>query len=469
MRKILPNLLSILLFSGLITILSLVFLYDILSNFINLPVILTAFLATFTGFNLLLQQTLPRQQFRQLWQKLIIMAAGLLAGLIIIEVALHLLNPYPAYFVIRPNQRWQFNIDTGLMPGLEPNSTFTTNELGIRGDPYQADGRYNILTIGGSTTEVALLDDSKSWPYLLQRNLNQENGRPPYLDPNIPIWVGSIGRSGHGLVEHIHALQFFVPQYRFDAVILMVGVNDFQPIVQQPKLYNDQYEDPTNYTFYLHRSFHIRPLTDPNMTRPFPQNTAVFNLFDVSLWRLLSRTADEIAIEYPDVGVYERRRLNYQTAPELPGLPDLTPALTQYRDNLLLIVELAKQHNLRLILVTQPAIWHEELSPEIQQNLWLGFRGDFAVPDGRYSPTDLLQGLEQFNQVLLDICTQEKVECVDLTAEMNGQEKYFYDDIHFNVAGSDKVADLLNQSLTQSHNYPITQLHNYPLTQLHNR
>jgi lysophospholipase L1-like esterase len=380
---------------------------------------------------------------KALLRLLLLAVAGLLAGLLLIELGLRLINPNPTYFPHQPNSLWEFNIDTERLPGLDPHSVYSTNAIGARGDAYQADGRYNILAIGGSTTESTLIEDSKTWAYLLQTSLNREGSPLPGLDPETPVWVGNIGSSGRGLVENIHALKFFVPQYRFDAIILLAGVNDFHPILQQPMLYDDHYEDPNNYAYYLHRSFFARPLLDPKMARPFPKNTAVWNLVDVVRWNLSSRQSNQLAVEVPDTTIYQIRQENYSIAPLIPMLPDLTLALIQYRDNLHQFIAIAKAQDIRLILATQPAIWHENISTTMEKTLWYGFRGKLVAPTGRYDPVDLRDGLDQFNQILLEICQEEAVECVDLAADMTGQEQYYYDDIHFNVAGSAQVANLL--------------------------
>jgi lysophospholipase L1-like esterase len=445
-----PSILSFLLFAGLISLGAILFFHALLAAFIAVPIFFAVLLAAYAAFNLLLYFTLPADQFRRLWQQALLMAAGLIAGLLILEAGLRLLNPNPAYLMLPPNARWEFHPSPDIIPGVDEYSLYTTNAAGIRGDAYRENGRYNILAIGGSTTEAALLDDTKTWTYLLQARLNQENGRPPNLDPEISVWVGNVGRSGHGLVEHIHALQFFAPQYKIDAVIVLAGINDFTAIIQQPELYHARYENPGNYAFYLHRSFYTRPLVDGRMARPFPENTAVWNLVDVAVWNLLGRLPQEIVVEMPDAGAYTGRRENYLAAPLLPRLPDLEPALAQYRANLRRLASLAEAQHIRLIFATQPAVWHEGLSPEMERLLWFGFRGDIELPDGRYSPVDLLAGLNQFNDALLDFCREQPLECIDLAAEMNGQETYFYDDVHFNKAGSAKVAKLLAAYLQQN-------------------
>jgi lysophospholipase L1-like esterase len=438
-----PLALLLLLFFGAATLFALLFFYALIALFFSLPIFIAALLAANTGFILLLAAALPAAQFRRLRQQLVLLMAGILLGLFIIEIALRFLDPYPLYTILPANAHWELHPTPEVLPGIHDTSLYTTNAVGIRGEAYQADGHYNILAIGGSTTETAFLDDAETWTHLLQASLNQENGRPPNLDPGNSVWVGNVGRSGHGLVEHIHALQYFVPQYRFDAVILLVGINDFMPVIQNPDQYNDQYEDPSNYPFFLHRSFYTYPLVDTGMPRSFPENTAVWNLTYMSVWNILNAVPTELTIEFPDARSYLARRENYLAAPVLPSLPDLSSALTQYKENLLRLVALAKEQDIRLLFATQPAIWHENISPEMVRLLWFGYRGDPENPNGRYAPQDLQAGMDQFNHLLLEVCREQGVECIDLAAEMTGHESYFYDDVHFNEAGSEKVAAIL--------------------------
>ncbi len=57
--------------------------------------------------------------------------------------------------------------------------------------------------------------------------------------------------------------------------------------------------------------------------------------------------------------------------------------------------------------------------------------------------------MAQFNQRLLQVCQERDVECIDLAAAINGVEAYFYDDVHFNEAGSQAVADVISNALKE--------------------
>ena len=107
------------------------------------------------------------------------------------------------------------------MPGIEGESRFTVNSLGIRGPELPPrEAAYRILCVGGSTTECLYLDDTESWPHLLMEMLSQQRYRQP-------VWVGNIGMSGYSTVHHLKFLSEDDLRKQIDCVLFMVGANDF--------------------------------------------------------------------------------------------------------------------------------------------------------------------------------------------------------------------------------------------------
>lgn len=361
-----------------------------------------------------------------------LMLGGLCVGLAIAEVGLRAYSGFMQYRILPPNLRRVFHPQPEVMPGVSGPAWYTTDEHGVRGDPYQATGRYNILAVGGSTTENVYLDDTESWHHLLQTRLNARGHTPP-------VWVGNVGRSGHGLVEHIHAIRHFVPQLRLDAVVVLAGVNDLVPVWWEPSRYDASAEDPEDYVQFFHKSFHVRPLVDPAVSRPFPESLALWNLGELTFWRLLNltetwRVQDTLGINYD-----ERRRILRNAPVLLDEVPGLAAAVERYELNLRTLIRAAGDQGVRLLLMTQPVIWSDHLSEDAKQRLWLGMR----IPDGRYEPHALLEAMNRFNQKLLDVSRETGTEYVDLASSMNGMEAYYYDEVHFTELGARVVADLL--------------------------
>jgi lysophospholipase L1-like esterase len=171
----------------------------------------------------------------------------------------------------------------------------------------------------------------------------------------------------------------------------------------------------------------------------FPQNLALWNLAEQLWWRFLTPPVPPVLTEDEIGRNYMIRRQNYLNAPMiLEQLPDLTVALQVYERNLITIIETAQTQGIRLILATQPVIWHADLSPEAENLLWFGLNRT-----GRYTVDGLRQGMDVYNQRLLDVCQRYAVECIDLANTLSGHESYFYDDVHFNEAGARAVAEVM--------------------------
>lgn len=83
---------------------------------------------------------------------------------------------------------------------------------------YKSTAGIRIIAIGGSTTADMLLDDRRTWAYLLQEKLKIELGRR--------VEVINTGVSG---VRSAHHLATFsrILQYDPDFVLFLVGVNDW--------------------------------------------------------------------------------------------------------------------------------------------------------------------------------------------------------------------------------------------------
>ena len=71
--------------------------------------------------------------------------------------------------------------------------------------------------------------------------------------------------------------------------------------------------------------------------------------------------------------VFETMRARRRKATVLhEDLPAMKKALARYRDNLNAIVDAATVHQTQVILVTQPSLWSDDLTPEAERLIWMG-------------------------------------------------------------------------------------------------
>jgi len=378
------------------------------------------------------------------------LAFGLFTAVLLlvpVEMVLRARARSTPYRVLAANARAEFQPGPGLMPGIEGVSVYSTTADGIRGRSYREDNPVNVLAIGGSTTECLYLDDAETWPALLEDELSRGH-------PERPVWVGNIGVSGHGAVEHIHHVRYYVSQLRVDAIVVMLGVNDLLPLLRDPEGYSADSEDPERFGRFMDNSFHLRPLWDPEVPRSFPANLAIWELgrrgYHVAKrWWKSNLGDDSILVEDRAGESYVARRRAWLNAPRLDTLPDLGPALERFERNVRELVATAKAQGVAVVLVTQPFIWHASLSPEAERLLWMAYRGDKRRPDGRYSPAVLERAMRAFNDRTRAVCADSAATCVDLAREMAGPEReaYFYDGVHLNERGSRVASTLLAAGL----------------------
>jgi lysophospholipase L1-like esterase len=143
------------------------------------------------------------------------------------------------------------------------------------------------------------------------------------------------------------------------------------------------------------------------------------------------------------------RRWRAEAKDVIRQAPDLRMALDAYERNLDAIVDLAQQRSVSIVLMTQPAIWRQDLTPEESAMLWFGWVGPRGErPNYTYYDVNVLAAaMAQFNARLLQVCRERQLECIDLDRHVPKTLESFYDDVHFNEAGSRLVAEILAQHL----------------------
>ena len=356
------------------------------------------------------------------------------------EVCLRIAFPV-GYFIWKPHLNRTFHPVPGVMPGVAGESRFQTNSRGLRADEIVETHAYRILTLGGSTTECLYLDQAEAWPQLLQETLNGVAKAPR-------TWVGNAGMSGRNSRHHLMALRHIALQeVKIDAVVLLAGVNDLSIRLSQ----GDGYDPLT-----MHKPEAARKLVAETFTgleRGDPRDPWIKRTV---LWQLLRGLKNRLINPLPIAGeqdqagvIYRTWRKHRQEATNLiRTLPDLTSSLDEYARNVKEMAELARAKSVRLIVVTQPTMWRPGLPDDLESLLWFGGVGDFQVHPGQpyYSVDALAEGIKRYNDVLLQQCASERIECIDLSA-LEKDTTVFYDDVHFNEAGSRKVARIISDHL----------------------
>ena len=346
-------------------------------------------------------------------------------------------------YCVRPqNLTFRFEPDPEVMLGITGDSQFATNGRGIRGRETSWRDRYRILTIGGSATECLYLDDTETWPSLLEQYLNE--------GLKSRVWVGNVGKSGFSTRNHILEVRSLLPQMPdLDAIVLMVGINDLLFRLSRGVRWMYTPVDSWRYDAIHKKTFDVFPMPEPPIYT-FPETRRRIGILK-QRWRGEEQPEEQKGLGQDKTGaIYRVWRRNRQTSPNRRSrLPDLDEALKEYRENLNHIVDTAEEHDVRVVFVTQPTIWRADLPQEVRSRLWLGGVGQFQeMPDQPYYTVEVLaEVVSKYNGVLKDLAEERGVECIDLAAVVPKDTTVFYDDCHFNEGGARIVATALAEYL----------------------
>ena len=358
------------------------------------------------------------------------------------ELVLRALLPN-RYYVWPPGFTWVSEPDPRI-GGIQGPSKLTINSFGMRGDEWTGRERYRVLAVGGSTTICGELDDSEAWPHLVQEKLDASLGEHA-------VWVGNVGRPGHGTSQHLAQLEKLLPQHpEIDAVLLLVGINDMlfhlgwtlvPPGARRPPMTPDQADSSGE-------PFTVTPARDPGAA--WYQQLALARIFR----RLGGRASASKSpiIDRSFSFVIDARLARSQAQAYRDQLPDLEPVLAGYARALAEIAQVTRSAGVRLILLTQPTLWRTDLSPADQALLWMGGPPfGIEVPEAvYYSVGALARAMDRFNQTLLRVCAEQAVECLDVAAGLPRDGSVFSDDAHFTEQGARLLADQIAAYLAET-------------------
>ncbi len=366
---------------------------------------------------------------------------ALIAGSCVLAVALAELGLrrfWPVsrgWYVLPPGLDTYSHADPVRTPGVEGPARMRVNSDGLRGGEIPPRAEHVVLAIGGSTTECLLLDEPETWPGLLERAGETRFGAGK-------VWVGNAGRSGHTSREHVLQLERVLANVpRIDRVIVLVGVNDLSRRLSRGDEYPAAWRaDPLLSAVAEREAFALRPLErEPQ----YPQNLALYRVAKLLKLRWQSSGTRPDAFSPHSYEVW--RELRRHASRRRDALPDLDSALVEYRANLRALIEGARGRNVRVLFLTQPAIWRADLPADLERLLWMGGVGDFQRTRGceYYTVAALAEGMRRYNAALMETCAAEGVECIDLAAAIPTDGSMFYDDVHFTEAGARRVAEAI--------------------------
>ena len=121
----------------------------------------------------------------------------------------------------RPGTQFMYHPRRGIMRDVGVEAHVKFNAWGIRGtDPPARDAAYRILCLGGSSTACTYLDDAKTWPHLLEKDLQAADSSHGY-------WAGNAGLPGFRTDLHLQFVETSPLVDEVDCLLIQPGINDF--------------------------------------------------------------------------------------------------------------------------------------------------------------------------------------------------------------------------------------------------
>lgn len=309
--------------------------------------------------------------------------------------------------------------DNALRPQLHINS------LGFRGEEIgkeKSPDTYRIFILGGSTVYNEYTPYEENTARVLEKQLQVR-----YPDKKIEVMNAGVRyyNSEHSIIQYL----FKIKDYNPDLIIVWQGANDMAASCTD--MGNDtygQYSDDYSHKF--------GPLI--TVFNYFYSPKPMFNLATVDYLAYIAQNT-----LYSD---FRKSSNSPDTSTKPPGKPINMSfqSITAYKRNLLSLIKILREDNVKLILGNQPFLYNKTLDKSHSWDLEWVCRTNTTYPN----ISSLIDGMRKINQTTKDVASQEDIQFVDIEEKIPKTLEYFSDDFHFYPAISNKiVADALFQNI----------------------
>ncbi|MEX0718044.1 MAG: SGNH/GDSL hydrolase family protein [Planctomycetaceae bacterium] len=329
-----------------------------------------------------------------------------------------------------PGMRVPIEDTEGKLPGILPGAMFSVNRLGLRApemDFEQLRGTdVKILFVGGSTTMCPDVDDEDTFPWKLMEILSER------LEKN--VFVGNGGRAGLQAAHHARLIELYDATSEFDWVVVMCGVNDWGHFL------DGRHEEMRDAA----RDMIVEAWRDP-LVRPVYVYYRKLRIVEglEAAWqsrpRRGSRRAAMIGFTSEVVDFCRADRRTSLRERPITEMPEEMEEMERiYREDLRDIIVTARARGVKLLMLTQPVLYHDDMPAELSE-LLMGV----LESRGALVPEIAARINRRMNDVMIEVCREEGTDCLDLDAMLPKDTTVFFDDCHFNVSGCRRIAEIL--------------------------
>ncbi|HWA99503.1 MAG TPA: hypothetical protein VG713_13465 [Pirellulales bacterium] len=318
-----------------------------------------------------------------------------------------------------------------LQNSLRPsNPALHTNRWGFRGeeiDQAKPDGTYRIFFFGGSTVMCESVPWEDSHPRLLEQRL-----RDTY--PHRSIEVQNVGAQWHTTLHSLVKLESLVQDFHPNLVIMYHAINDLYRSFPADLYAEGPYR--SDYSNYLGP---VRNLVHPRYMGYLMFRSAF------GCW-MSDYRFERVRVIGPDGNGVEGLRMLFFPKCQEVEVRDW-PSLAAFARNIRNFVHLARSSDIKVVLATQPYLYHDDLSPSEQELIVFPLMQQFQGK--RASVASMRSGMDQFNNQTRRIAKELDVPLIELEAAVPKTLDYFYDDVHYTRRGNTRVAETVADFLIE--------------------
>ncbi len=305
------------------------------------------------------------------------------------------------------------------------DSKLNINSHGFRGNEIteaKTAGTYRIFVLGGSSVLCDKVPFEKSHARILERMLHQ------HYQNQMKIEVLNAGDHWHTTEHSIIKYLFKIKDFQPDLVILWHGINDLYRSFSSKRLAFKKFQ--SDYSHFLgpvsdivSKHFEENKRLWPTITVHSRTHYRIFTLFESKLYTDLRKHLQSNKFKTIDISEF--------------------PSLKSFQRNLNSFIQITHNDRVKLILATQPFLYHEGLSEAEKSSIW--FPKWFCVNENNEYPDfkSMELGMNLFNSETKKIAEIYNIPLVDLEARVPKNLDYFLDDCHYTEKGNQLIAETI--------------------------
>lgn len=302
--------------------------------------------------------------------------------------------------------------------GLDKIIVHKKNSLGFRGEnpPKDFSDKLTVITIGGSTTEDFYLSEGKTWTDILGMKLKNSFNN---------IWINNAGLSGQSTFGHIILMDDYITKIKPKIVLFLIGSNDLAAFNSNKYDKNMQRSNESSYSL-------------KSAIKVLAKNSEVLSVA-LNINRYINARKMGLIHSNKKLNEFETIELSNESKKEIRQ-SILNRNYKPFEQRLKKLIQLAKTHNIEPIFITQPTLLGDTVDDITNVNLakikYGAFNGELAWENFRI-----------LYDVIKDVGKKENVFIINLGSKMPKSSLYYYDLLHFNNKGAQKVAEIIYPEL----------------------